>query len=191
MNNDLDTALATSLKGQFAPKWKSAVLCIFFFLLAFVAWFNLEPILLSTMKVFEFLLQSSTRMTFWSVIVLMKSNLGYQHSPSVFNSSLWQLTCDYVEFACVRMTLCRLTCDYVEFVQVFHFVAFCIGNGNRQQSGLCIFDWWSNHMAQKTSLPLDTQLLTSNHEYTQVSDSGLSLSGGFTRGGSYHKVTRN
>lgn len=78
--------------------------CVFF-LLAFVAWFNLEPMLLSTMKVFEFLLQSFTRMTFWSVIVLMKSNLGYQHSPSVFNSSLWQLTCDYVEFACVRMTL--------------------------------------------------------------------------------------
>ncbi len=44
-------------------------------------------------------------MTFWSVIVLMKSNLGYQHSPSVFNSSLWQLTYDYVEFACVCVCL--------------------------------------------------------------------------------------
>ncbi len=79
-------------------------------------------------------------MTFWSVIVLMKSNLGYQLSPSVFNSSLWQLTCDYVEFACVCVTWCRPACDYVEFAQVFHFVAFCIRNGDWQQSGLCIFD---------------------------------------------------
>ncbi len=81
-------------------------------------------------------------MTFWSVIVLMKSNLGYQHSPSVFNSSLWQLTYDYVEFACVCVCVSwwRPTCDFDEFAQVFHFVALCIGNGDRQQSGLCIFD---------------------------------------------------
>lgn len=175
------------LKGPVHPKIKSAVLsCVWCDTLSHGLIWSQYSFLLWRSLSSRCNLSRAWRFGEWLFLWNVTLVTSIPHQCLIVHS-----TCDYVEFACARVTLCRLTCDYVEFTQVFHFVAFCIRNGNRQQSGLCIFDWWCNHMAQKTSLPLDTQLLTSNHEYTQVSDSGLSLRGGFKRGGSYHKVTRN
>lgn len=45
---------------------------------------------------------------------------------SVFNSSVWQLTCDYVVFKCVCVWLCGGRHVIVKLACVFYSVAFCI-----------------------------------------------------------------